>query len=183
MNNKLCDIKDFIFNAFDSLNKDDLDFVLGFLGVTWDNRNKTLFGKNYLSASNTVVWLRSYLEDYKNAQIKSPDVTQPSSMGDHDPAVVDRGSFKLCTDTTIDYKISKLGLGVVVKDDHNNIIAGLAIPISGLFDSTHAEALALNFALRWCSAVNLPVLKVVSNSKNLVNKITTVIMIYLFFLI
>uniref|UniRef100_A0A803PAF2 Uncharacterized protein n=1 Tax=Cannabis sativa TaxID=3483 RepID=A0A803PAF2_CANSA len=81
----------------------------------------------------------------RNARMKTPMVTQHSSMGDHDPVTVDRGSFKLCTDAATDYKRRKLGLRAVVKDDYDNIIAGLAIPISGLLDSAHAEALTLNF--------------------------------------
>ncbi|KAF4380403.1 hypothetical protein F8388_024696 [Cannabis sativa] len=68
-------------------------------------------------------------------------------------------------------KNNKLGLGVVVNDENDNVVVGLAIPVSRAFDSTYAEALVLKVALKWCMAIKFPISIIESNSKLLIYKI------------
>ncbi|XP_060963939.1 uncharacterized protein LOC133033262 [Cannabis sativa] len=67
------------------------------------------------------------------------------------------GCWKINTDAGIRNTAKKHSLGIVVRDDCDNIKAGLIVPIVGLVPPEVAEAKAILTALSWLQATKLPV--------------------------
>uniref|UniRef100_A0A803NQ36 Reverse transcriptase zinc-binding domain-containing protein n=1 Tax=Cannabis sativa TaxID=3483 RepID=A0A803NQ36_CANSA len=78
---------------------------------------------------------------YLNAQVYSPPT----------------GCWKINTDAGISNTAKKHSLGIVVRDDCDNIKAGLIVLIVGLVPPEVAEAKAILTALSWLQATKLPV--------------------------
>uniref|UniRef100_A0A803QFN7 RNase H type-1 domain-containing protein n=1 Tax=Cannabis sativa TaxID=3483 RepID=A0A803QFN7_CANSA len=82
-------------------------------------------------------------------------------------------SYKINIDAALDSKMKKHILGVVVRNDHDQVVVGIISPVIGNVSLEIAEAKALLLALEWAKAVNLPVSVIESNCKSLVDKVNS----------
>uniref|UniRef100_A0A803QFH0 RNase H type-1 domain-containing protein n=1 Tax=Cannabis sativa TaxID=3483 RepID=A0A803QFH0_CANSA len=94
---------------------------------------------------DVVNWINTYIVEYMDAQSKRVD--------------------------SINSKSGKIGLGVIIKDWKENMVAGLSVPMAARATSTMAEALAMKSALLWCCNVRMPLAKVVTDSKQLIDRV------------
>uniref|UniRef100_A0A803QHA4 Uncharacterized protein n=1 Tax=Cannabis sativa TaxID=3483 RepID=A0A803QHA4_CANSA len=129
---------------------------------------------NFLDAEELVQWTSSYLLEYKTSQSKRIDVA--STCHSHATAKQNQsseGSYQLYTDVAINIRNSKIGLGAVVKDWNEKVIAGFSLPILAQATPIMAEAMALESALIWCYNIRIPLANIYTDSKQLASKINS----------
>ncbi|XP_060974663.1 uncharacterized protein LOC133039744 [Cannabis sativa] len=128
----------------------------------------------YNNAEELVQWTSSYLLEYKTSQSKRIDVA--STCHSHATAKQNQsseGSYQLYTDAAINIRNSKIGLGAVVKDWNEKVIAGFSLPILAQATPIMAEAMALESALIWCYNIRIPLANIYTDSKQLASKINS----------
>uniref|UniRef100_A0A803PV88 Reverse transcriptase domain-containing protein n=1 Tax=Cannabis sativa TaxID=3483 RepID=A0A803PV88_CANSA len=172
LSNRYVDVKEFMLNGFDQLNKDSLSLLLSIMWAIWNSRNKKLFANSDMAPTDIVAWTHTFISDYQEAlsnvnRYKSARILQRNDID----VTVPVNSYRLNTDAALSTERSKLGIGAVVKDWKGCVVANLAIPAAGALQSTLAEALALKAGLNWCQHIKIPLALVETDSKLLVDKV------------
>ncbi|XP_060974945.1 uncharacterized protein LOC133039890 [Cannabis sativa] len=124
-----------------------------------------------LHPKDMFAWCQSFLLQYLDAKQTR---FIPTFQGDQSPLDLDRcppGRYKVFTDAAIDTGKQVFSLSVVVKNDSDQVVAGLVKPVTGIIPPVIAEAKAVSLAVAWTKMINLPVHVLFSDCKIVVDKI------------
>uniref|UniRef100_A0A803P9W0 RNase H type-1 domain-containing protein n=2 Tax=Cannabis sativa TaxID=3483 RepID=A0A803P9W0_CANSA len=171
LQNNHLDIIHFLSNVFSSLDKGSADLLMCFMWTIWNQRNNQFFNRFTLDPKDMFACCQSFLLQYLDAGLKR---FIPSSQGDQSPSVMDwcpPGKYQVFTDAAIDTGKQVFSLSVVVKNDTDQVIAGLVKPVAGLIAPVIAEAKAVSLAVAWTKMINLPVHVLFLDCKVVVDKI------------
>ncbi|XP_060965141.1 uncharacterized protein LOC133034132 [Cannabis sativa] len=172
ISNRYVDVKEFMLNGFDQLNKESLSLLLTIMWAIWNSRNKKLFANSDMAPTDVVAWTNSFISDYQEALCNANKYKAVHNQQPNDKEItVPHNCYQPNTDAALCAERSKLGFGAVIKDWKGNLVANLAIPAAGIFQPTLAEALALKAGLIWCQHIKIPLVLVETDSKLLVDRV------------
>uniref|UniRef100_A0A803PLJ8 Reverse transcriptase zinc-binding domain-containing protein n=1 Tax=Cannabis sativa TaxID=3483 RepID=A0A803PLJ8_CANSA len=121
------DIKDFLLQAFQMLNKQNFQIFITFIWQIWNTRNSNLFKKNH-TTNNVEEFVVNYLQEYKEAQHSQQQDSQPAEVSpipqsahQHRPPPLSPETTALFVDAATDQLRNLTGVGFVLKGSSNSI--------------------------------------------------------------
>uniref|UniRef100_A0A803P5U5 Reverse transcriptase domain-containing protein n=1 Tax=Cannabis sativa TaxID=3483 RepID=A0A803P5U5_CANSA len=160
---------DYLQHLSSIYNKAEMEQLFCTLWAIWTERNKVVHGKNARCAVDLALYSMVFLQNYKNAQVKTTSAVNVEASGSsHHVSPPTAAHVPWCPS---DASTSITGVGAVLRDANGQVKAALSMPILRDFKSHEMEAKSLFHSLNWALQQQLPISHIETNALMVANAV------------
>ncbi|KAL0016523.1 hypothetical protein SO802_003592 [Lithocarpus litseifolius] len=146
----------------EEFDEDKVATVVTIAWSIWANHNEVRHGGIKKTGAALVKWSAQYLDEYRGANSSPEPVPRSQDVKWSPPP---RTRYKINVDGAV-FKMQKsAGVGVLIRDEHGQIVAALSQKINAPLGALEVEAKAVEIALQFARDISVKVMQVCSRFK------------------